>query len=329
MRAGTAAVLAVLLFTCRSAAGQTPESSPVAANPAGPQERGAPLDPAGFQYQRKLLEGPPGLVLLPLDAAALAHSQGPLRTFADIRIVDEQDVQVPYVLEQRPARLTMELQVRKTVPRAREFATTKGVTGIARSFYTITLPYENLPEPSLTLETSEAIFLRALELGVQRPADRRHRDEWFESLTKVFWQHADPRSPAPPIEIAFRRQPGRELLLIVEEGDNRPLPITGTRLLLPGWQLRFFHTGGSLRLLYGRNEATEPRYDVAMLAPSAMKGLAREITAAPETVATAPTALVSPRIFWAGLSAAVVVLLALIVRLISSGTARRSSQPGP
>lgn len=325
MRVGAGLVAA--LVVCGPAAAPTPASSQPAGSPAGLQERGAPLDVSGFRYQRKVLDGPPGLVLLPLDAAALAHSQGPLRTFADVRIVDEQGVQIPYVLEQRPARLTMEVQVRATAPKAREFAKRKG--GIARSFYSIALPYENLPQPALTLETSEGIFLRALELGVQRPADRRHRDEWFESLAKVSWQHADPRTPAPPIEIGFQRQPGRELMLVVEEGDNRPLPITGARLLLPGWQLRFFHTGEPLRLIYGRNEATEPRYDVAMLAPSAMKGLAREITAAPEVVATGPAALVSPWIFWVGLSLAVAALLALIVRLISSGTARRPSRPGP
>jgi hypothetical protein len=324
-----AAGFAAALLVWSTAAAQTSGSSPPAGSPAGLHDRGAPIDVSGFAYQRKVLDGPPGLVLLPLDAAALAHSQGPLRTFADVRIVDDQDVQVPYVLEQRPARLTMEVQVRKTVPRVREFTTRKGLTPIARSFYAITLPYENLPQPSLVLETSEAIFLRVLELGVQRSADRRHRDDWFEPVAKASWQHADPRKPASPIEISFQRQPVRELMLVVEEGDNRPLPITGSRLLLPGWQLRFFHTGTPLRLIYGRNEATEPRYDVAMLAPSEMKGLAREITAGPEAVASGPVALVSPRVFWIGLSLAVAALLGLIVRLISSGTARRPSRPGP
>ena len=63
--------------------------------------RGAPIDTGGFRYQRPIPEGPAQLVVLPLDAAALAHSQGPPRHFADVRIVDEQNLQVPYVLEPR------------------------------------------------------------------------------------------------------------------------------------------------------------------------------------------------------------------------------------
>src|SRR6185503_20728063 len=132
-----AAGLVAALAVWSTAAAQTPGSSQPAGSPSGLQERGAPVDVSGFRYQRKVLDGPPGLVLLALDAAALAHSQGPLRTFADVRIVDEQGVQIPYVLEQRPARLTMEVQVRATAPRAREFANRKA--GVARSFYSITL----------------------------------------------------------------------------------------------------------------------------------------------------------------------------------------------
>ena len=117
-------------------------------------------------------------------------------------------------------------------------------------------------------------------------------------------------------------------MLVVEEGDNASAPITGARLLLPDWQLGLPHGRAAAADLRPQRDV-EPRYDVAMLAPSAMKGLAREITAAPEIVASGPTALVSPRIFWVGLSLAVAALLALIVRLISSGTARRPSRPGP
>ena len=317
MRVATLA-LAFTVSVCGTAAGQTGASSV--------EQPGATLDASGFRYQRRVAEGPPGLVVLPLDAAVLAHSQGPLRTFADVRIVDEQNAQIPYVLEERPGRLSVTLQVRGTAPRLREFASRPGLT---RSFYAIALPYENLPQPVLTIETSELIFLRALELGVLHPADRRHRNDWFETLARTSWQSADLRTPPPPLEIAFRRQPGRELLLIVEEGDNRPLPITAARLLLPGWQIRFRHTGGALRLLYGRPDLTEPRYDVAMLAASAMKGLTREIVAAPEVAVTGPTAFVSPRVFWVGLVLAIVLLLALIVRLISSGTGRRPSRPRP
>jgi hypothetical protein len=321
------AALALALLTCTAGAvAAQPAERPAEGAATAPSARGAPIDAGSFRYQRGLPEGPAQLVVLALDAAALAHSQGPVRRFADVRVVDEQNLQVPYILEPRPARLIMELPFKRTVPRVRELASPDGIN---RSFYTITLPYENLPDPVLTLETSELVFLRSIELGVERPPNRRHRNIWFESMVRTSWHHASPRTSAPPMEMPFPRPPGREMLLIVEEGDNQPLPITGIRLLLPGWQLRFFRPAGPLRLLYGRPDLAEPRYDVAMLTPSAMNGAAREITALPEPVVSRPAAaLLSPRVFWAGLSAAVALLLGLIVRLLS-GAGRRSSQPAP
>jgi len=325
VRAAVVAALTLLLggvVIGQSGGGPTPPAD----GPANAVRPGPPLETSGFRFQRQLVEGPPGLVTLSLDPAALAHSQGPLRRFADIRIVDQNGAQVPYLLESRQARLTLEIPVTKTVPRVPDLAARGGG---AHSFYLINLPYEDLPQPALTLETSELIFLRSLELGVQRSPDRRHKAGWFESLVRTSWQHANPRSAPPPLEITFPSQRGRELLLIVAEGDNQPLPITGARLLLPGWQLRFFRPPGSLRLVYGRADLAEPQYDVARLTPSAMSGPAREIAAMPEITVATKTVWLSPRTFWVGLSTAVVVLLGLIVRLISSGTGQRSSPPGP
>ena len=93
----------------------------------------------------------------------------------------------------------------------------------------------------------------------------------------------------------------RELLLIVDEGDNKPLPLTAVKLLLPGWQLRFHRPPGPLRLLYGNDDIGKPRYDVAVLAPSVMTGTARDVVAEPERAPEPPAPIVSPRAFWVGL----------------------------
>ena len=113
--------------------------------------------------------------------------------------------------------------------------------------------------------------------------------------------------------------PETELLLVVEEGDNAPLPLTSARLLLPSYRLRFYHTGdASLRLAYGRDDLQQPQYDLALLAPRVMGALAREVSAAPATDATAPATgpLASPTTFWFVLTGAVLILFALIIRLI-------------
>ena len=55
--------------------------------------------------------------------------------------------------------------------------------------------------------------------------------------------------------------------------------------------------------------------------PSQGRDDAREITAAAETTAVStPGAVLSPRLFWVGLGVAVLVLVALIVRLIAAET---------
>ena len=321
-----AAAAALILLLAGAAAGQTGGSTPPVGAPGNAVRPGAAVDPSGFRYQRLLPDGPAELVTLPLDPAALAHSQGPSRHFADVRIVDDQNAQIPYLLERRSEPLALDLSIGATAPRVPDLEKRGRGT---HSFYAINLPYENLPDPVLSLETSEQIFLRSIELGVQREPDRRHKTDWFELLERTTWQHAIQGSPAPPLDIPFQGMSGRELLLIVEEGDNRPLPIRAARLRLPAWQLRFFRTGSTLRLLYGRSDLTEPRYDVALLSPSSMSGPSRAITAAPEVAVSRPAALLSPRTFWIALSVAVVVLLGLIVRLISSGTGQRSSPPGP
>jgi hypothetical protein len=323
VKATAAAALTLLL--AGAAGGQTAGSMPPGDAPANAVRPGAPLDTNGFRIQRRLPEGPAEMVTLPLDPAVLAHSQGPIRNFADVRIVDNQNAQVPYVLDQLSEPLAVELPIARTTPSVPDLD--KRGRGTL-SFYLINLPYENLPQPVLALETSEQIFLRQIELGVQREPDRRHKTAWFELLERRTWQHAIEGSPAPPLEISFPRQSRRELLLIVEEGDNRALPISAARVRLPAWQLRFFRPPGPLRLLYGHSDLTEPRYDVA-LSPAAMSGPAREIVAAPEVAVSRPAALLSPRTFWIGLSVAVVALLGLIVRLISSGTGPRPSPPGP
>ena len=108
--------------------------------------------------------------------------------------------------------------------------------------------------------------------------------------------------------------------MLVEEGDNTPLPITSARILLPAYRLRFFREpGATLRLAYGRQDLTPPSYDLALLAPQVLGVAATEVEAASEPAAQSAASsatLVSPLLFWAALVVAVIVLLGLIARLL-------------
>ena len=51
------------------------------------------------------------------------------------------------------------------------------------------------------------------------------------------WRSLDPAQPAAPTTTALPAIAATELLVIVREGDNRPLPITA-RILLPSYRVR-------------------------------------------------------------------------------------------
>ena len=72
-----------------------------------------------------------------------------------------------------------------------------------------------------------------------------------------------------------------------------------------------------------------PRYDLGLLATAVMGAEAREVEAAPESGAARSDSpvLVTPRMFWIGLGAAVVVLLAVIAKLVGSSAAPSPRSP--
>jgi hypothetical protein len=280
-----------------------------------PPDPGAPIDLAGFRVERALPAAPEGLAAVALDAHALANSRGPDARFADVRIVDTAGRQMPYLVERRQEPLLLDLQVQPFAPKSRDL---RPDARAQRSTYLVSLPMGNLPPLRLVLETSARVFQRQVQVGVERAPDRRHREAWFDQAASSGWQHADASTPAPPL--TFQIQPGADasLAIVVYEGDNQPLPIAAARALLPSYRLRFYHPGGALRLVYGRDDLGIPQYDLALLGARVMGGVAREIEAGapPDSAAPEAAPLIAPWLFWVGLGIAVVVLLALIARLM-------------
>ena len=278
-------------------------------------ETGAVVDADLFTFRRAIPDGPPGLAALVLDAAVLAHSRGPDTRFADVRILDRSSRQVPYVIERRDEPMTIPLSLEPADPKATEL---RPAPGGSRSNYFMRLPYANLPLSRVVIETSARVFQRTVQLAVERPSDRLHRAAWLEVIASATWTHADRNEPAPALMLPAELAKTTELWLSVDEGDNSALPLTGVRLLLPSYRLRFYQpAGAALRLAYGRGDLPAPRYDLALLAPQVMGVEAREVVTAAESGADTPArpVFISPRAFWVFLSLAVLVLLVLIARL--------------
>lgn len=275
---------------------------------------GAPLDVAPFRHSRNVADGGQGLVALPLDAAVLAHSRGPAMRFPDVRLADGSNRQVPYLVERRGEPLSIELRLEPAKPKVRELENAPG----NRSIYRVTLPYSNLPGATLVLETSARVFTRQVRAGIERSPDQQRRDASYDVVASASWHHADQQTPSPALALGLPKTDATELTVVVDEGDNSALPMTGARLLLPSYRLRFFKTAAPLRVLYGREDVPAPQYDLALLAPQVMGAEAREIAMAAEPASTGSGAVsfVSPRVFWILLAGAVILLLALIAKLV-------------
>jgi hypothetical protein len=268
---------------------------------------GAPLDSKAFHYSRMIQDSPEGLASLVLDAAVLAHSALDL---SDVRIADGSDHQIPYLLEKRQDALTLSVPV----------ITDNGKTTPKQSRYRLVLPFENLPDANLVLSTSDRTFQRRISIETAHAVTDGRPQPLPETLASANWLHDDPESPAPALTIALRSSLHTNwIILVVDEGDNHPLTVSGARIELPLYRLRFFYpANGKLRLLYGQPGLSAPRYDLELLAPRLASLSSRDLTVEPEKVKSPVPERESLQtlVFWGALVIAVLVVLGLLVRLL-------------
>ena len=295
-----------------------PEIAPVV--PAAMPTGGASIDVSLFRFSRTLPEGDAGLIAVPLDAAALAHSSGPHADFADVRVVDASGRQVPYVLEQRDEPLTVSLVLEQRSAPAQSVSLPQSGT---TTYYRIRMPLARLPPARLVLSTSARVFDRTVSIAVERPADAQSRNAWQEQITTARWTHANRDTAAPALALSLSTIDVAELMVAVAEGDNSPLPLTSAQLLLPSYRLRLFRGERMpLRVVYGQARLSTPSYDLALLAPQVLGTPAREVSLSGEQGGESALSnpliatLISPRVFWGVLIVAVMALLVLLASLL-------------
>jgi hypothetical protein len=278
-------------------------------------ELGAPLDPALFAFHRTIPDGRPGAVALVVDPLALAHSRGPNEHFADVRILDAANRQVPYIVEHRDDPLVVPLRPERADP---PVSLRGGVKRPNSSNYRLQLPCPNLPGPQIAIETSARVFQRSVQLAVVRSPDRRSRNARLETIAATTWGHVDSEEAAGALTLSVAPGDASELWLSIDEGDNSALPITAVRLLLPSYRLRFYRPARSaLLLVYGRTDLLAARYDLALVSADLLNAEAAEVTPLAERSSrSARPALVTSFQFWIFLAIAVAILLGLIVRLM-------------
>jgi hypothetical protein len=271
---------------------------------------GAPLDLAGFKYSRSVPAGS-GLTTVVLDAAALAHGR-----LDDIRIIDRQRRQIPYLLERGDSTLLLPLPALATVQPATNIDRRLPADAARQTWYRARVAYAGVPDATLRLETSARVFRRTVTVVEGVPLDATS-----PRVTTDSWSHDDPGAAASPLDISLpARLRSDSLFVLVNDGDNERLPITSATLRIPTYRLRFFQDSAeALRVVYGRADLGAPRYDLELLAERLRDSAATLVALGPESAIDDAAGRVPGRVFWGVLVGTVLILLALIARLVRGG----------
>jgi hypothetical protein len=164
------------------------------------------------------------------------------------------------------------------------------------------------------------------------PADARPRGVGRDGqriVANATWVNTEPDTPAAALTLELPPLASTDLTLLIDEGDNAPLPLRDVSLLLPGYRLRFFRDGRTaLTLLYGRPDLPAPRYDLALMAPRLLGAAAEDVVPGAESGASDVTGITPTVVFWCALAVAIAVLLLLIVRLLRPSD-ERGAPPAP
>ena len=222
--------------------------------------RGAVADTSQWTVSRQLrIGGGDDVYTLTLAPADLVYLRPDL---GDIRLVDSERRQVPYVLEPRAAAARVALTVGAATPR----------DGAARtSAWQLTVPSDvpdaanrsALPLAALDLFFTDGFYTRP---AVLLTPDRRapHGQRVLQQATLRASRRVAGGTPDPQtFDLGDLRT--ATLGLEVSDGDNAPLTLTRAEAVVWVPRLTFKAAGGEYRLLFGNPEAAPPTYDLADL----------------------------------------------------------------
>lgn len=295
---------------------------------------GAELSSERWRFLRALQVPAEGLYRAELHPTDLALLQPDLR---DLRIVTagaETDRQVPYVLSRPELPRALPLQVVKEAGRPR-------VSRYALS------PPSAAPLWALELSVRERFFDRSVRVL----ADRAPGSAPGAGLAAPRVLHQGPlqrgaaddtgETQPPPLRLPLGGEALARLYLEIDEGDNAPLTVESVQgeSLVP--RLAFKAPPGSYRLLLGNAEAEAPRYDLAVLRSEVLSYDADPLALAERVANPAfrrrPADLVrgdggegrATLLLWGAIGAAVLVLLALTLKLAVPPPRQSDAPPKP
>ena len=298
--------------------------------------RGASVEASAWRSVRRItLGGQEDLWTLTLAPADLGQTRPDL---GDLRVIDEKDRQVPYILEAAAAeqRVAMTVETLAGSGRSDGRRLTRhrlSLRGGGTSHEALALPLT-----ALELDTQEAFFDRpARLLAPPGPGERHERTLFAGRLARTVDARAPQTSPVRPILLALDGSRLSDLILEVDEGDNAPLSLQAVHAVVRVPRVTFKAAPGEYRLLLGNREAAAPRYDLASLRQEVLSYSAVDAQAAAREANpryrrfagdyfknAPPTVLL-----WGTLLAAVAALLFLTARVLRQPPGPSDDQAGP
>jgi hypothetical protein len=267
---------------------------------------GAVVDPRAWTHRRPVAVHPSadGLTRLRLGAADLARARPDL---ADVRIVDAESQQWPYLVGREAAHAWADLEVTGPVRRR------------GASVYGLRPPVTPIAITMLSLETEVPFFDRAASV-----TGRRADGTEVTLASGRLVRHADTRGA---VVLGLRPERVESLEIAIEDGNDAPLAFDAVRADVPERELYLAAPAGEYALLVGNADAKAPSYELERVRDVILA--VSSGTAEPAVLAANPAYSVRARlaseerlegtlsgiVLWGVLIAAVVVLTVVTLRL--------------
>ncbi len=220
---------------------------------------GSAIDPSAFARRRSLQvpDSPEGLTTLTLDAADSSLLQAGL---GDLRIVDNENLQWPYLIDKRGDQEMWDIPLKSVRHDA------------GKTRFHLELEKGEVEAEGLELSfADQAYFDRTYEL--------RYHDgnQWRVLKTGQLYRNLEGYTNA----IFFPATRLSSLELWLTNGDEAPLSITGGALRVPVPRLYLVAPQGDYRLLIGADSVNAPRYDLERMQDVVLALPATEVTVSP------------------------------------------------
>jgi hypothetical protein len=239
------------------------------------------------------------LVRVPLDPEILSATRDDV---GDLRVLDARGRQLPYLLGPSGALRTLD-----GVTENREERGTQSVVHVS-------LGRGGMPVQSVLIRSPRGDFSREVSLR----AASGHGLTWWQQT----WTGASEGSSR--LVVPLRRKMPERFSVVIENGDNPPLPLDSVEVTWKRWDLwTVIPAEGGVRVRYGSEDLTAPSYDIARLREYVLAQPAEAATLGQERTldrAAGPThkTLVAGAI--ALLAVTMLVLVTRVVRARDSGS---------